>query len=482
MSAFICQISGTDWEKSKKIGLYGNREKKPDYSKDLRIIDKMSIVRDLIAIKPGDIVFFHIVRTDEGESRIHGIYQAESQAFYDQKKVWDNKKETFPFRFCFKPHVEFLNFTNRDSYIFVSDLYKKIESRDIWSIATLENERNMERRAVRKISIEDAQEIIKLIVKHPRFKESSEIQYEFDTAPLDLIPLEKKIVKIETIENSIKAFLLSELKNNSNFIHTLFGNVIDYMNETFLAQTTRKLFDLLVISSDNNKGKDFYIVEAKVSNYTKNNLSQLLNYIDLFRLKSIFDNTKDRVIGYALAQNYSDSLIELVATLKYFQIFENIDLLKYIPANKKDNTIIEKVQATKLSINKELVLINSIPNNFDELNLYSGARFKIQQVKDNDLKIVQIFFKESFKQNYTLLKEYIVFNKETISCDDLKNIFQSLNQYVFNKKNNDYSECSLFLKFDKIEKPAYQMIEEYNILLKRPNILLSQMDKEQNIS
>lgn len=473
MSAFICQISEQDWEVSKKIGLYGNREKKPDNSGDLRTVDKMSVIRDLIAIEPGDIVFFHIVKTAEGESRIHGIYQATSQAFYDEVRVWDNNNELFPYRFNFKPHQEFIDFVKRDSYIFVSELYKKIESKDIWSIATLENERNMERRAVRKISIADAQEITKLIIKHPRFRESSQIQYEPYCTPLNPVSLEKKIVKIKTIENSIKAFLLSELKKKSSFVEGLFGNVVDYMNETFVAQTTRKLFDLLVISSENTSGKDFYIIEAKTLNYTKDNLSQLLNYIDLFKLKNIFDTKSDKVIGKALTQKYSKSLMELVAALKYFHISENLDLLKYQQKNTENTASIEKVVIPTLKIDKELLSKTDCFSDFDEISLYGGNRFKIEHIREDDLEIKRIMFREDNTTNYGLLKDYVIYSEKILSCDALRSIFQRFNQHVCQKKNNDYSDCSLVLMFEKIEKTAYHIIEEYNALLKRPNIILN---------
>ena len=47
MGAFICQISERDWQLSRRIGLYGNREMKPDGSGHLRVQDKMSVIRDL---------------------------------------------------------------------------------------------------------------------------------------------------------------------------------------------------------------------------------------------------------------------------------------------------------------------------------------------------------------------------------------------------------------------------------------------------
>lgn len=472
MSAFICQISEADWDVAKIIGLYGNREKKPDLSGDLRTVDKMSIIRDLIAIKPGDIILFHVVKTSEGESRIHGIFQATSTAFYSTDKVWNNDIEVYPYRFSFKPHPEYLEFASRDSFIYVSELYKKIESKDIWSLATLENERNMERRAVRKISKDDANEITKLILKHPMFKEHVKIQNNFYSNS-STIPLENKIVKIGAIENSIKAFLMSELKNNSICITSLFGNVIDYMNETFVAQTTRKLFDLLIISSPNSKGKDYYIVEAKRDNYSEDNLSQLLNYIDLFKLKNLFQKNDDRVIGYALAQKYPQELIELVANLKYFNIITNLELLKYRQDTTGSNAIIQKISTSPITLSNKIIPVKEIDNFTDEINLFPSNIIKIENLKYNDIEIIRIYLQNTDKTEFQFLKDYMKFTNEVITNEYLINIFKIFNSYINDMKHNEFFDCSLHIKFVAIEQSAYQIIKSYNKILKRPKIILS---------
>jgi hypothetical protein len=55
------------------------------------------------------------------------VYQAKNEAFYDLNKVWNNDTELFPYRFRFGPHPEFEKFTNKEAFIYVSELYKKIK-------------------------------------------------------------------------------------------------------------------------------------------------------------------------------------------------------------------------------------------------------------------------------------------------------------------------------------------------------------------
>lgn len=472
MGAFICQISEKDWELSKLIGLYGNRENKPDYSGKLRLTDEMSVVRDLISIKPGDLVFFHVVKTSDGMSRIHGIYEATTEAFYDANPVWNDKEEAFPFRFCFRPHPDFSELTSKDVYILVSDLYKLIESRRIWSIATLENERNIERRAVRKILIEDAQEIVKLFVKHPKFRERAAIQRRFYEIPFCMNSLEEKLTGIGKVENSIKAFLLSELKKNSFFINNFFGEVIDYTNETFVAQTTRRLFDLLVISGKGSVGRHFFIVEAKTLDFSKANLSQLLGYVDLFKLKHIFDASRDKVTGCALAKRFSSDLIEVVSLFKYFGVVEDLRLLSYKPecAGKRADFIEVEIPLPRLS--RQVSFVEDIKN-FGGVDIYREDKFLIEEKKiSSEFVLSKIYFKSDESSTYGFLKDCLTFEGKLLSCEKLKYIFKVFNQYVTVNRGNDYLDCSLLLKFKEAEETSWRVVQLYNTLFDRPPIML----------
>ena len=328
MGAFICQISEQDWSIALQKGVYGNRENKPDGSGSLRIQDKMSVIRDLISIKPGDIVLFHVVK-GSGESTIHGVYKARSEAFSDRTRIWENNSEIFPFRFLFEPHPEYKYFCKYDCNILISDFYREIESRTIWSLATLENERNMERRAVRKISMGDARKIVELLLRD--FKQSERlVEFSPIAPPTPFVPLESEVMQVGTIENSIKAVLMSKIKKSDPQVSAIFGKIDDYMNETFVAQTTRKLFDLLCVTQCENN--IFYIIEAKVKNYNIDNLEQLLNYMDLFKQKPIFGKS-DKVVGCTLSISCTKDVYAVINIINTIGIFDGINVIKYTKKN-----------------------------------------------------------------------------------------------------------------------------------------------------
>ena len=60
MGAYICTISERDWDAARELGVYGNRFERKEDGKSLGDSQKLSVIRDLISIKEGDFIFFHI--------------------------------------------------------------------------------------------------------------------------------------------------------------------------------------------------------------------------------------------------------------------------------------------------------------------------------------------------------------------------------------------------------------------------------------
>lgn len=337
MGAFICQISERDWSKARELGIYGNRINKPNSSQELRNRDRLSVIRDIIGVKEGDLLFFHVIRSGQ-QSTIHGVYKARSKAFFDETKIWDDQYDVFPHRVLFEPHVYFKDLCLVDSSINVSEFYVKIEQRKIWSQATLENERNIERRAVRKISKEDANEIIKLLLRDFSKNGKSSYRLNLIEKPKGAADLKTKIDSIGTIENAIKAFLMYELREETKITKDIFGKVDDFINEVFVAQTTRKLFDTLVIS-EKEEGKSYFIVEAKTDRFQSNDLTQLLSYIDLFRQREIFRLNRDNIIGCILSKRINSEVMEFVSLYNKLDIFDKILMIMYEPSNSGKDAI-----------------------------------------------------------------------------------------------------------------------------------------------
>jgi len=351
MGTFICQISETDWLISRKIGVYGNREGSVRngeivYFADMRkgtgeqIIQ--SIIEDLIGMRKGDTVFFHVLETAEGESSVHGIYSVREEPFYnDDVKIWQsNPYLIYPYRFCFKPHAEHIELCKYDASILVSEFYKLVENRNIRSVLTLEREVRGAAHAVKKISNDDSEEIIKLLYRDFTSRSS---KYSVDFKPLQVEgpSLRSHIRRIGEIEFSIKALVAYELgQKDPNLIKCIPAcrNVdYDFLIESFVGQTARKPTDILCINSGGLE-KAVTVVEAKTDLVQMDDLIQSLKYQELFKLRNIDKGSLTYKMSICLlGQRFHQKLVNYTSIRNMVLPWEEIVLLKYTPTQNGKN-------------------------------------------------------------------------------------------------------------------------------------------------
>jgi len=333
MGAYICTISERDWDIARQLGVYGNRFYKTENGRELRDSQKLSIIRDLISIKEGDIVFFHI----RGKKTIHGVYRARSCAIWDDKKIWEDPHDVFPCRFLFEPHPDHEKLCKYDAHISVHSLYELIDLGEIKSLVTLEFEQNIEARAVRRIFTEDAKKIIRLFYRD--FKSSEEVNFDLYN-PSNVEPLKNKVYRVGELENAIKAVISWKLAHNDDDIVEpleLVEGQYDFVNEFFIAPTTRKNIDLFCESL----GK-YIIIEVKKDICNKDALEQALYYADLVDQRP-WSNKNFKKLVVLVGKRFSGDIKDKV---KYINRINNteIKLLKYAPINNGAWAKLNKVE------------------------------------------------------------------------------------------------------------------------------------------
>lgn len=344
MGSFICAISERDWEISRKRGIYGNKILKEKNHEEFSPTTKYSIIRDLAGMKKGDKIFFHVIKTGEN-SRIHGIYIVREEPFFDRERIWNDEFEIFPYRFLFEPHPEYKYLCSQDANIEVIDFYELIEQRKIWSLATLENEMNIEARSVRKI--EDGKEtieILRLLHRDLRHRRSN-INFTFlpYNRPNNIIPIRDCIKDIGRYENSIKALLMYKIGHNDPSIINIMGPISDFLNEVFIAQTTRKSIDILCINNHPSNSKKYIICEVKTNKCSSNSLNQVLYYMDLFKRKDLVDIYNDIIIGALIGQNFEKEIVKFSQKKNRQGVNGSIMLIKYTPIENGKDAIFERL-------------------------------------------------------------------------------------------------------------------------------------------
>lgn len=321
MGAYICTISESDWDTARNMGVYGNRYYKEGTRKPLSDNLQLSVMRDLISVKRGDMVFFHV----RVRKTLHGPYVARSESFWDPTPIWQNSIEIFPYRFLFEPHKDHKNICSHDAAISVSSLYELIDQGEIKSLVTLEFEQNIEGRAVRRIFEEDAEKITRLFYRD--FDPSGQISLNFNpyiaSSP---IPLEDRVFKVGAIENAIKAVISYLLAHKDQNLTTKIGDVHDFVNEFFVAPTTRKNIDILC------KGEDLYmVIEVKRGVCDKSVLKQALYYADLLQQRPWFKERYGKSV-VLVASNFEADVLQIARRLNQLGNSKVI-LIKYKSIN-----------------------------------------------------------------------------------------------------------------------------------------------------
>ena len=425
MGAFLCQISEIDWRVSRKIGVYGNREGSERKGKtipftEMRRGDEIiqSIIEDLIGMRKGDIVFFHVIKTAEGESSLHGVYRVSEEPFYnDNVELWKSSPYlVYPYRFCFEPHPEHAELCKYDASILVSEFYRSIENRDIHSILTLEREVMGAAHAVKTITSEDAEKIVKLLYKNFHFRRLEE-PVDFKPIRMQMQPLRDHIRRIGEIEFAIKALAAYELgkrtPNLIKYIPACRNAEFDFLIESFIGQTMRKPTDILCISSGDSQ-RAVTIVEGKTARADMDDFIQSLKYLELFKLRNINRGSLTYKMSICLlAQRFHRELVNHTSIRNVVLPWEEIILLKYTPTQNGKNATFALQTLTKpsilampktyprIEIHQLLSQISSNPN-----GLYRILGKKIPPKTDIELK--------SSEENVSVLQKYYHYKGQKI--------------------------------------------------------------------
>jgi len=420
MGAFICQVSEIDWLVSRKIGVYGNRE---GSERDGKVIffDKtrkgdeiiQSIIEDLIGMRKDDITFFHVIDTAEGESSIHGIYKVCEEPFYnDKEKFWKSSPHfIYPYRFCFEPHPNHVELCKYDASILVSEFYRSIENRDIRSILTLEREVRGPAHAVKKITMEDAEVIEKLLYRDFNYRHFKD---PIDFQPIQMLmePLRNYIKRIGEIEFAIKAFVAHELGRRSEslirFIPACKNAKYDFLIESLIGQTTRKPTDILCISNGDTK-RTVTIMEVKTDQARMSDLIQSLKYLELFKLRNQDRGSLTYKMSICLlAQRFHQELINYIFLRNNFLPSEEITLLKYMPTPNGKNATFESQLLQKPQLIKKKIYPQIIFEELSKISSYPGQFYAKMGKKIPPRTNLELKFSE---EHVTILQKYY-FNSE----------------------------------------------------------------------
>ena len=151
------------------------------------------------------------------------------------------------------------------------------------------------------------------------------------------------IADVGRYENSVKALLMFKLGQNNPALVNILGSISDFMNEVFIAQTTRKSIDVLCIRKQSSGSRDYIVAEVKANKCDANSLRQVLYYMDLFKRKELVDIYRDRIIGCLVGQRFDPEVIEFSRRRNAQALNGSIILMKYVPKTNGEDADFQKI-------------------------------------------------------------------------------------------------------------------------------------------
>ncbi|MBA7641859.1 hypothetical protein ES703_49544 [subsurface metagenome] len=338
MGNFICFANPRFLEKAISTATYGNFGQGSEQQ-------LWSILRDIIAIKPGDAIFFY----ETEKKYFHGVFEAISEPFVCNDNLFNEGDETYPFRFHFRRRVNFT--TNVPQFEFIHLIDKKI----IWSISTLAKDPTSPFRSIVNISNRERDALIQLFLKYniatgqtvPVNKIQTKIDQRIEA--IDIIsgkelPNTETAIDVNVLpvagskkkpvcryEFALQAFFAYHLSRRTKIAVNVMGNYNESLTEVPLSAAELRRIDILCTHQQEGKNEPlfYHLVELKPRViYSLERLRQLIGYLRMFSQKKAVEFGD--VIGSIIAPDYTEDTINYLQERALVETEKPIRLIKYV--------------------------------------------------------------------------------------------------------------------------------------------------------
>jgi hypothetical protein len=340
----ICYSNPDAWQYSYQTGIYGNVATGND---NLKVF--WGKIVDLVALRPGDKIFFYV----KNDMVLHGVFEVMDEPYYHESELFNNPRESYPFRF------NFLHSKNFDNPIPVSELAKLIENGHISSITTFERDANSTFRGIRQLTNQEGKIIEDTFVKfNPKGNISNVQIYDHreivSTAEalsiisnvnsgdviVDPIKIELNFVSTTRVnarkhvaqyENSLQGYIFycirRALNNVVGDLHL--NNFSECLMEVPLLRAQQFKSDILCIYRNHEDAAHFFtIIETKKKKeITIEDLSQLIGYMKTFSSSKNIDFNS--IEGLYISDSFHPDAIQYLRNRRSVEKENPIRLIEY---------------------------------------------------------------------------------------------------------------------------------------------------------
>lgn len=351
MGFHICITNEKALPISVKNGIYGNVGNGEETKRTI-----WGKIKDLYAVKPGDLILLY---AKHPLSQFYGVYEVTSLPYICYDDVFQDAKESYPFRFNFKIKYNFPN------TVPAFEFYSLIESGKIDSLISLSRDVNSSYRGIRQLFESEFQEILHLFYKYnpktiptefKQIKHSKQkvqkieaCQFEAESIENYTKPTELSFNQIPCVNGSailedvLHAYIVYNVLHNSNNVRETLG-LLNF-NELILEAPVFKSMQFRsdILATFKHDGRIFYYSFFELKKNTTigiEEISQLIGYLKSFAAsKSLPVNSYE---GVYISTNFSPDLIDYLTKRKTVEKENIISLFSY-NTDRNGNVKLERI-------------------------------------------------------------------------------------------------------------------------------------------
>jgi hypothetical protein len=324
MGAHIFLVGEANFEICIRHGVYGCVMPSTEWN-------KAEIVASLLAVEPGDLVFFYVKNRG-----VYGLWKVVGEIYFDETKIWADDQQLFPHRFSFEPTVGYF-----PKPVSLSDILDLRDKGRIWTFDL----NPVQQKNQYKITMNEARELLRLLLRNNPLRELPHAAANFYARPLtsgkidiDLTSSQNGKVRYEGWLNAwfMRSLARGELKD-------LLGDYREFLN--LVPTTFNKVMDVFLTHVTTIDSIDvlhkYTCIELKTDVATEQDLAQILRYEDWLARK-LADGDHEMIQSVLVAKRFSDAVVEYIKNRRRIEE-KTVRLISYHVTEDKQNVELQEV-------------------------------------------------------------------------------------------------------------------------------------------
>jgi len=288
------------------------------------------IIAGFAGIKTGDFLFLYVKNVG-----LYGLWKVMGAPFYDDEPLWNDPKQTFPYRICFEPAVREFRHP-----IALSDILDLRDKGKIWTFDLAA----FTKKSHHPITTDEGKELIRLLLRNnPIYAPTKPISNPYLPARTQSLPIRLDCDKKRRLiyEGYLNAWFMEAFANGR--LKEIIGDYSDYIN--YVPTSFNKIMDIFLTHVTNVDGVDilhkFTCIELKTGTVTEEDLNQIIMY-ENWLIRKLAQGDSDMVQSMLVGFEFDERVLEYRDKRRVIEE-KTVRLLKYIvDEEKREITLVEE--------------------------------------------------------------------------------------------------------------------------------------------